>query len=87
MRPTEKGITTMKATTLRETAHGDAGQRLILPAGVTVNVKPASNLPDDSKIKWWASPCSVVGWSTDLVDWAEGPGVGLYEEDVRLNED
>ena len=44
------------ARTTRETVHGDPGERRVLPANTLVAIIPASNLPPDSPIKYWAHP-------------------------------
>jgi hypothetical protein len=45
----------MARTTL-ETIHGNPGERPVLPANTLIVVIPASNLPPDSSIKYWAHP-------------------------------
>lgn len=73
----------MIGKTLKETHHGNPGEKRILPAGILVNLEPASNLPDDSPIKYWAKPLEGYEWPKDTADWAE-VGVGLYVDDVTL---
>ena len=52
----------------------------IVPAGECVKLNPASNLPEDSWIKWWAYPMSE---DSPWLEYAEGPyGVGLGWNDV-----
>lgn len=79
----------VKALTLNKTRHGNPGRAYELPAGIWVDVVPASNLPADSDTKWWARPFDPESgeWTPELIAWAEGPGVGLYAEDIVLAED
>ena len=72
------------ARTTRETVHGNPGERRILPANTLVVIEPASNLPPDSPIKYWASPVGGHPWPAETEAWAEDVGVGLHEEDVAL---
>ena len=60
------------------------GERLLLPAATRIELKPADNLPDESKIKYWAHPLPDHQWSVELTLWAESVGVGLYEEEVII---
>ena len=70
------------ATTANATTHGNPGERRILPKGLRVEIIPATNLPDDSPIKWWAHPLPGHVWRTDIAAWAEDVGVGLHADDV-----
>jgi len=70
------------ATTSESTCHGNPGQALILWKGKRVEIRPASNLPEDSPIKWWAHPLPNYPWTPGIARWAEGPGVGLHADDV-----
>lgn len=72
------------ARTTRETVHGNPGERRLLPANTLVVIEPASNLPPDSPIKYWAYPINGHPWHADTEAWAEDVGVGLHEEDVAL---
>ncbi len=72
------------ARTTCETVHGNPGERRSLPAGTLVAIEPASNLPRDSKIKYWAHPVSDHPWPAETEAWAEDVGVGLTAEDVEL---
>jgi hypothetical protein len=77
----------MTALTVKETVHGNPGERRVLPKGIRVIVVPATNLPADSKIKWWASPIFGYGalnngWPKETADWAEAVGVGLEDGDI-----
>jgi len=73
--------------TLKETRHGNPGERRVLPAGTLVELQPASNLPTDSPIKWWAHPVEGHPWPEDTARWAEDVGVGLYADDVEIQRD
>lgn len=53
--------------TLKETHHGNPGERRILPAGILVELQPASNLPSSSPIKYWASPLPDHPWPKDTL--------------------
>ena len=70
------------ARTTRETVHGNPGERRILPANTLIVVIPASNLPSDSPIKYWAHPVEGHPWPADTEAWAEDVGVGLHGDDV-----
>lgn len=70
---------TVKIT--RETIHGNPGEKRVLPIGAICAVQPASNLPPDSPIKFWAMP--VRGWPDDTMAWAYGPGVGLSGDEFE----
>jgi hypothetical protein len=72
------------ARTTRETVHGNPGERRILPAGTLIVIEPASNLPAESKIKYWACPVSGHPWPAETEAWAEDVGVGLAADDVAL---
>jgi hypothetical protein len=76
----------MKATTTRETHHGNPSEKRILPAGMLVELQPAVNLSAGSPIKYWASPLPDHPWAEDIAQWAKSVGVGLYAEDVELIE-
>jgi hypothetical protein len=77
----------MRMRTTGETIHGNPGERRALPAGVQIDAIPASNLPDDSRIRYWAHPradgTDLSLWPAETLDWAEGVGCGLYAEDVE----
>ena len=72
------------ARTTRETVHGNPGERRSLPAHTLIVVIPASNLPPDSPIKYWAHPVEGPPWPAETKAWAEDVGVGLYADDVAL---
>jgi hypothetical protein len=80
---TKAGLKQMARTT-RETVHGNPGERRLLPANTLVVIEPASNLPPDSAIKYWAYPVNGHPWPADTEAWAEDVGVGLYAADVAL---
>jgi hypothetical protein len=44
------------ARTTGETVHGNPGERRVLPANTLIVIIPASNLPLDSPIRYWAHP-------------------------------
>ncbi len=67
-----------------ETVHGNPGERRILPANTLVAIEPASNLPPESLIKYWAHPVEGHPWPAETEAWAEDVGVGLASEDVDL---
>lgn len=70
---------------VRETLHGNPGERRRLPVGALAVVTPARNLPADSRIKYWASPLPGRGngWPDETVLWAAHVGVGLEREDFE----
>ena len=70
--------------TLRETIHGNPGERRSLPGGLLVALVPADNLPADNPIKYWAQPIEGQPWPADTAAWAESVGVGLWAGDVGL---
>jgi len=72
------------ARTTRDTVHGNPGERRILPANTWVVLIPASNLPPDSLIKYWAHPVEGHPWPAETEAWAEDVGVGLQADDVAL---
>ena len=72
------------ARTTCETVHGNPGERRVLPANTLVGIEPASNLPPDSQIKWWACPINGHPWPAETEAWAEDVGVGLRADDVAL---
>ena len=72
------------ARTLKQTVHGNPGERRVLPAGLLIEVEPASNLPADSGIRWWAKPLPL--WPADTYEWAQETGVGLEAGDVEVIE-
>jgi hypothetical protein len=72
------------ARTTRETIHGNPGERRILPANTLVVIEPASNLPPESPIKYWAYPVKGYPWPAETEAWAENVGVGLNADDVAL---
>lgn len=74
----------MIGITRNETHHGNPGERRTLPKGLLVNLQPTTNLPDDSPIKYWASPLPDHPWPADTARWAEDVGVGLHAEDVMV---
>jgi len=79
-----KAFTMQMACTTCETIHGNPGERRILPANTLIAIEPASNLPADNLIKWWAQPVKGHPWPNDTEEWAEDVGVGLHAEDVAL---
>lgn len=72
------------ARTTVETIHGNPGEQRILPANTLVVVVPATNLPSDSPIKYWAYPVEGHPWPAETEAWAEDVGVGLSAADVAL---
>lgn len=70
------------ARTIRETIHGNPGERRVLPGQALVVLVPASNLPAASKIKYWAFPVKDDPWPAETEAWARDVGIGLFEEDV-----
>lgn len=72
----------LTATTTGLTVHGNPGESRKLCEGLRIEVRRATNLPDDSDIEYWAHPLDGYPWPEDTVEWADGPGVGLYETDV-----
>ena len=44
------------ARTTGETVHGNPGERRVVPANTLIVIIPASNLPLDSPIRYWAHP-------------------------------
>ena len=72
------------ALTMCETIHGNPGERRILPARTFIAIEPATNLPAESAIKWWAHPVNGHPWPTETEQWAEDVGVGLHADDVAL---
>lgn len=76
----------MTGITVTETIHGNPGDKRILPAGLKVKLELADNLPDDSKIKYWASPINDHPWSKETAIWADDVGVGLADTDVEIIE-
>lgn len=71
------------ATTTTETRHGNPCERLSLPAGLHIQITPASNLPKSSLIKWWAKPLPNCPWPKDITEWSKYIGVGLQKNDVK----
>lgn len=72
----------MTGITTTETHHGNPGETRKLPAGMRVNLVAATNLPDDSEIKYWAHPLPDYPWPAETAEWAESVGVGLSDVDV-----
>jgi hypothetical protein len=72
------------ARTTGETIHGNPGERRILPANTLVVIVPATNLPPDSPIKYWAYPVNGLPWPAETEAWADNVGVGLGADDVAL---
>ena len=64
--------------------HGNPGERRLLPANTLVVLVPASNLPPDSPIKYWAHPVEGHPWPAETKAWAEDVGVGLHADDVAF---
>ena len=73
----------MIAVTTDETIHGNPGERRILPAGTLVHVRPADNLPADVDTKYWVTPVDPDAVTNALMNWADGPGIGLAQDDLR----
>jgi hypothetical protein len=73
----------IEGRTLRETVHGNPGERRVLPAGTRVALRSADNLPEDSLTKWWAHPLEGHPWPLDTAAWAR-IGVGLCQGDVEV---
>ena len=74
----------MYGFTLKETHHGNPGEKRILPKGMVVKLCLASNLPGDSPIKYWASPLHEFPWPIDTAEWSRDVGVGLCDKDVGV---
>ncbi len=72
------------ARTTCETIHGNPGERRVLPADTLIAIEPASNLPAENAIKWWAHPVNGDPWPSDTEEWEEHVGVGLHADDVAL---
>ena len=72
------------ARTTREIVHGNPGERRVLPANTLIVIIPASNLPPDSPIKYWAHPVEGHPWPSETRAWAEDVGVGLHSNDVAF---
>ena len=72
------------ARTVSETIHGNPGEKRVLPAGTLVVLVPASNLPPDSAIKYWAYPVEGHPWPPETEAWANDVGVGLQADEVAL---
>ena len=75
-----------EARTIKATKHGTPGREVELPAGITVTVMTAYNLPDDSPIKYW-----VVNFTPPLYRLDERThrlldqeGIGLHADDVKI---
>ena len=79
-----KRLQVQMARTTRETVHGNLGERRVLPANTLIVVIPASNLPPDSPIKYWAHPVEGHLWPAETEAWAEDVGVGLHADDVAF---
>ncbi len=79
----------MTGVTLKETHHGNPGEICILPVGLLVQLEPATNLPDDAKIQYWARPLKGHPWPKETASWADylAGGVGLGVDDVKLVDD
>jgi len=71
--------------TIKETVHGNPGERRVLPCGILVYLTPATNLPADNKIKYWANEHIADEWPADTRDW-QSVGVGLEADDVEVIE-
>ena len=71
--------------TCRETVHGNPGERRVLPAGTQVILCPATNLPKNSEIRFWASPVAGEPWPEDVAAWQRDVGVGLRASDVEFH--
>jgi hypothetical protein len=79
-----KSLHMQMARTTRETVHGNPGERRVLPANTLIVIIPASNLPPDSRIKYWAHPVEGHPWPSETRAWAEDVGVGLHSDDVAF---
>jgi len=75
------------ARTTGVTIHGNPGERRMLPANILVLIVPATNLPSDSRIKFWAHPVNGHPWPAETEAWAEHVGVGLTAEDIAFSHD
>ncbi len=64
--------TMQMARAIDETIHGNPGERRILPANTLVVIVPATNLPPDSPVKYWASPVRGHPWPAGTEAWARG---------------
>lgn len=72
------------ARTTRATVHGNPGERRLLPANTLAAIEPASSLPPERPIKYWAYLVAGHPWPAETEAWAHDVGVGLHEEDVAL---
>jgi hypothetical protein len=70
------------ARTPCDTIHGNPGGRSVLPANTLVVVVPATNLPPNSPIKYWACPVQGHPWPAGTEAWVGDVGVGLGAGDV-----
>jgi hypothetical protein len=79
-----RSFTVQMARTTCDPVHGNPGERRVLPANTLIIIIPASNLPPDSPIKYWAHPVEGHPWPAETKAWAEDVGVGLHAHDVAL---
>jgi hypothetical protein len=84
-RPTDASGQLVIGRTCRETVHGNPGERRVLPVGIRVILRPATNLPADSETKFWASPVAREPWPEDTAAWQRDVGVGLHASDVEFH--
>ena len=75
----------MTGRTVKETHHGGPCNTVVLPEGTQVRLFPATNVPEDSLVKYWAEPLPGHPWSQELKDVVHTQGVGLYADDVELD--
>jgi hypothetical protein len=76
----------MRVRTIRETQHGNPGERRMLPVGALCVVVPADNVPPSDPPRFWASPLirgKAGGWPDATADWSDGPGVMLERGDFE----
>lgn len=74
----------MIGITIKGTTHGNPCEHRILHKGTKVKLVTASNMPDNSPIKYWAHPLSGHLWPKNTMQWSKDVGVGLHEDDVIL---
>ena len=72
------------ARTTCDTIHGNPGERRVLPANTLVVIVPATNLPPNSPIQYWAFPVQGHPWPAETEAWARDAGVGLGAGDVAF---
>lgn len=77
----------MRGITLQDTHHGEPHYNAVLPKGVEVYLWYANNMPEDSRIKYWASilnPEAMGSIGYRLQNIENSLGIGLSDDDVRI---